>query len=132
MTRVSFCLLALFLLPTTVFGEIQSIQLPMQDSDSKKAFFVSPSGNGKFPAIVYMHGGAAREKSDPSFFKEKILDYSSMGFVVLAPQGATVDANHESEAQLWVRPDELAGLGADSGLHRLAANGLALARSING
>lgn len=91
MTRVSFCLLALFLLPTTVFGEIQSIQLPMQDSDSKKAFFVSPSGNGKFPAIVYMHGGVAREKSDPSFFKEKILDYSSMGFVVLAPLRNTVE-----------------------------------------
>ena len=50
-------------------------------------------------------------------------------FVVLAPAGAEVDANHESQAQRWVRPDELAGLGADSGLQRLAANGLELARA---
>ena len=49
-------------------------------------------------------------------------------FVVLAPQGAEVDANHESQAQRWVRLDELADLGADAGLQRLAANGLALAR----
>ncbi len=51
-------------------------------------------------------------------------------FVVLAPRGAEIDANHESEAQQWVRPDELAGLGADSGLQRLATTGLALARSV--
>ncbi len=70
---------------------MQSIQLPMSDSDSKKALFVSPSGNGKFPAIVYLHGGAAREKNDPSFFKDKILDYASMGFVVLAPLRNTVE-----------------------------------------
>ncbi|MDG1876804.1 MAG: NUDIX hydrolase [Acidimicrobiales bacterium] len=63
---------------------------------------------------------------------EEAHDHYDVRFVVLAPQGATVDANHESEAQRWVRPDELAGLGADSGLHRLAANGLALARSISG
>ena len=89
--RVFFYLIVFFLLPTTVFGEIKIIQLPISNNVSKKAFFVSPSGNGKFPAIVYMHGGAAREKSDPSFFKEKILDYSSLGFVVLAPLRNTVE-----------------------------------------
>jgi len=51
-------------------------------------------------------------------------------FVVLAPRGAAIDANHESEAQRWVRPAELRELGADAGLQRLAANGLALARRI--
>ena len=51
-------------------------------------------------------------------------------FVVLSPEGAVVDANHESQAQRWVRPDELDALGADAGLQRLATNGLALARSI--
>ena len=66
--RVFFYLIVFFLMPTTVFGEIKIIQLPISNNVSKKAFFVSPSGNGKFPAIVYLHGGIAREKSDPSFF----------------------------------------------------------------
>ena len=61
---------------------------------------------------------------------EDAHDHYDVRFVVLAPDGATVDANHEAEAQRWVRPDELAGLGADEGLQRLAANGLALARSL--
>jgi dipeptidyl aminopeptidase/acylaminoacyl peptidase len=89
--RIYLYLLVLLLPPTTVFGEMRSIQLPMSDNDSKKAFFISPSGNGKFPAIVYMHGGAAREQNDPSCFREKILDYSSMWFVVLAPLRNTVE-----------------------------------------
>lgn len=52
-------------------------------------------------------------------------------FVVLAPPGAVIDANHESEAQRWVRPAELADLGADAGLQRLAVTGLAVARSVS-
>ncbi len=52
-------------------------------------------------------------------------------FVVLAPAGADVDTNHESEANRWVHPAELDALGADLGLQRLAANGLALARSLS-
>lgn len=51
-------------------------------------------------------------------------------FVVLAPPGAAIAANHESEAQRWVRPGQLEDLGADAGLRRLAVNGLALARRI--
>lgn len=50
-------------------------------------------------------------------------------FVVLAPEGAEIDANHESQDQRWVRPDELAALGADAGLQRLALAGLELARA---
>jgi 8-oxo-dGTP pyrophosphatase MutT (NUDIX family) len=61
---------------------------------------------------------------------EEAHEHFDVRFVVLAPQGARIRGNHESEAQRWVRPEELAGLGADAGLQRLAANGLALARSI--
>ena len=61
---------------------------------------------------------------------EDAHEHFDVRFVVLAPEGAAIHANHESEAHRWVRPEELAGLGADVGLQRLAANGLALARSI--
>jgi 8-oxo-dGTP pyrophosphatase MutT (NUDIX family) len=53
-------------------------------------------------------------------------------FVVLAPDGAEIDANHESQAQRWVRPIELLELGVDPGLQRLSTNGLALARFLVG
>lgn len=61
--------------------------------------------------------------------KEDAHLHYDVRFVVLAPQGAEVDANHESQAQRWVRPEELGGLGADAGLRRLVTNGLQLARS---
>jgi len=64
--------------------------------------------------------------------KEDLHFHHDVRFVVIAPEGAEIDANHESEAQLWVQPDELAGLGADEGLQRLATSGLALAREIAG
>lgn len=48
-------------------------------------------------------------------------------FVVLAPEGAEVVGNHESQALRWVRRTDLAGLGADEGLERLAERGLAVA-----
>ena len=50
-------------------------------------------------------------------------------FVVQAPADAVVDANHESQDQRWVRPEELAALGADAGLQRLAVAGLSVARA---
>jgi len=53
-------------------------------------------------------------------------------FVVLAPAGATVVGNHESEALRWVAPSELDELGADEGLRRLTERGLALARRVSG
>lgn len=61
---------------------------------------------------------------------EDAHEHFDVRFVVLAPDGAAIHANHESEAHRWVRPEELAGLGADVGLQRWATNGLALARSI--
>jgi 8-oxo-dGTP pyrophosphatase MutT (NUDIX family) len=53
-------------------------------------------------------------------------------FVVLAPAGATMQANHESGGLRWVTEDELVGLGSDPGLLELAAQGLAVARSLPG
>jgi len=52
-------------------------------------------------------------------------------FVVIAPPNAEVNANHESQAQRWVTPHELTALGADTGLRRLAGNGLSMARRLN-
>jgi 8-oxo-dGTP pyrophosphatase MutT (NUDIX family) len=45
-------------------------------------------------------------------------------FLVVAPEGAVVDANHESTAQRWAEVDELAALGCDEGLVRMATAGL--------
>ena len=42
-------------------------------------------------------------------------------FLVVAPPGAALAGNHESEAIRWVRWDELAGYEPDDGLLRLAA-----------
>lgn len=53
-------------------------------------------------------------------------------FVVLAPAGAAALGNHESTALRWVRVDELAALGADPGLLRLAHTGLVVARQLLG
>jgi 8-oxo-dGTP pyrophosphatase MutT (NUDIX family) len=64
--------------------------------------------------------------------KEDAHFHHDVRFVVLAPEDAEIDANHESEAQRWVGPAELLELGADTGLQRLAANGLALARRLVG
>ena len=51
-------------------------------------------------------------------------------FLVLAPSGAVVVGNHESEALRWVAPAELDDLDLDEGLHRLAAAAFARARAL--
>lgn len=48
-------------------------------------------------------------------------------FVVIAPRGSIFAGNHESRELRWVTIDDLADLGADEGLYRLARNGLELA-----
>ena len=48
-------------------------------------------------------------------------------FLVMAPRGAEVSANHESQGHEWVEPDRLESMGADAGLVRLVARGLELA-----
>jgi len=66
-------------------------------------------------------------KVDPP--KEDPHLHYDVRFVVQAPADAVVDANHESQDQRWVRPEELAALGADAGLQRLAVAGLSVARA---
>jgi 8-oxo-dGTP pyrophosphatase MutT (NUDIX family) len=51
-------------------------------------------------------------------------------FLVLAPAGAEVRANHESQDQRWVTETEFDELGVDDGMHRLAGTGLRLAREL--
>ena len=77
--------LLISLLPTTAFGEIKKIPIPALGKNAKKALFVSPNKSGKYPGIVYMHGGKAREFGNSTFFEDKISDWASMGFIVLAP-----------------------------------------------
>lgn len=59
--------------------------------------------------------------------KEEPHLHLDVRFVVLAPEGAEVVGNHESQALRWVRPAQLSELGADEGLVRLTERGLALA-----
>ena len=66
-------------------------------------------------------------KVDPP--KEDPHLHFDVRFVVQAPADAVVDANHESQDQRWVRPEELEALGADAGLQRLAVAGLSVARA---
>lgn len=50
-------------------------------------------------------------------------------FLVLAPPGAVVVGNHESQGLRWVTPDELEDLADEAGLVRLARLGLDAAAS---
>lgn len=51
-------------------------------------------------------------------------DHLDVRFLVVAPQGAIPDANHESEALRWVEFDALGTLGVDPGTLRMARAGL--------
>jgi 8-oxo-dGTP pyrophosphatase MutT (NUDIX family) len=59
--------------------------------------------------------------------KEDAHDHFDVRFLVVAPDDAELAANHESQDQRWVRADELAALGVDDGLQRMARRGFALA-----
>jgi hypothetical protein len=54
-------------------------------------------------------------------------DHLDVRFVVVAPHDAAVVGNHESLGLRWVAGTELAGLGADAGLLRLAHVGFEVA-----
>lgn len=56
--------------------------------------------------------------------REPAHHHYDVRFLVLAPPGARVSGNHESTALRWVALDELAGLGCDPGLVRMARTGL--------
>lgn len=62
--------------------------------------------------------------------KEDAHDHYDVRFLVQAPPDAVVAANHESQAQRWVRPDEFDELDVDAGLRRLATRGFALASAL--
>ena len=62
--------------------------------------------------------------------KEDAHLHYDVRFLALAPRSAVLNANHESTAQRWLSPNELAALGVDLGLQRLAETGLALARRL--
>lgn len=51
-------------------------------------------------------------------------DHLDVRFLVVAPPGATVTTNHESEGARWVGLDELASLDVDPGTVRMARAGL--------
>ncbi|MGY6502255.1 MAG: NUDIX hydrolase [Acidimicrobiales bacterium] len=57
-------------------------------------------------------------------------DHLDVRFLVLAPAGAVVTGNHESEGLRWVAPDDLAALGVDSGTLRMADRGVAVWRDL--
>ncbi|MEQ8839740.1 MAG: NUDIX hydrolase [Acidimicrobiales bacterium] len=62
--------------------------------------------------------------------KEDAHDHYDVRFLVLAPEDASVAANHESQDQRWVTEPELDALGVDPGLLRMARQGFALARRL--
>ncbi|MEE2631839.1 MAG: NUDIX hydrolase [Actinomycetota bacterium] len=55
---------------------------------------------------------------------EDAHDHHDVRFLVLAPPGSVPVGNHESEALRWVSEADLASLGADRGLCRLAERAL--------
>ena len=59
--------------------------------------------------------------------KEEPHVHHDVRFLAIAPPGAVIDANDESEEQRWVTFEELGALGVDNGLARMAASGFALA-----
>tara|TARA_Y100000588_G_C13398833_1_gene562381 strand:- start:185 stop:448 length:264 start_codon:yes stop_codon:yes gene_type:complete len=87
---MTWCLLILFA-PTFTLAGTKGIQIPMTGEASVDAIFSSPSKRGKYPAIVYMHGGVVRERANTVYKSDgdlrfdtnhKVKDMSSMGFVV--------------------------------------------------
>ena len=78
------CSLLIYASPT--FAKTESIQLPVPGQGVKKALLASPSGDEKYPAIVFMHGGAIRDKGvSTSSLNSRLSSFVSLGFVVLAP-----------------------------------------------
>ena len=80
------------------YADVQKIQISTYDNTDKSALLFEQKKSGKYPAIVYMHGGLVREKGNPTYrkngefffdVKDKVIDFASMGYVVLAPFRST-------------------------------------------
>lgn len=61
---------------------------------------------------------------------ERPHDHLDVRFLVMAPRGAVVTGNHESEGLRWVVSDDLTQLGVDPGTVRMAERGLAVWRQV--
>ena len=92
-TRMIVLFLILIASSPVQSGE-NEIQIPTNDRDTIEAIILSLDENNKLPAIVYMHGGAMRERGNPDYgpnneflydITYEIRDMNSLGFVVLAP-----------------------------------------------
>jgi len=76
--------LLIYTFPT--FAKTESIQLPVPGQGVKKALLASLIGDDKYPAIVFMHGGAIRDKGvSTSSLNSRLSNFASLGFIVLAP-----------------------------------------------
>ncbi len=62
--------------------------------------------------------------------KEDAHDHHDLRFLVVAPEGATLATNHESQGAKWVTAEELEHIDVDDGTRRMAAAGLAAAQAL--
>ena len=77
---------SLLIYASPTFAKTESIQLPVPGQGVKKGLLASPSGDEKYPAIVFMHGGAIRDKGvSTSSLNSRLSNFVSLGFIVLAP-----------------------------------------------
>jgi len=77
---------SLLIYASPIFAKTESIQLPVPGQGVKKGLLASPSGDEKYPAIVFMHGGAIRDKGvSTSSLNSRLSNFVSLGFIVLAP-----------------------------------------------
>lgn len=61
---------------------------------------------------------------------EEAHDHHDLRFLVVAPLDAVLATNHESQGSQWVTESQLADMAVDEGTRRLAAAGLAVAKSL--
>ena len=69
----------------------ETIEISVPSYGLRKAILIKPpSGKKKHPAIVFMHGGALRDKARPiSTLNPRLSSFSKLGFIVLAPVRTT-------------------------------------------
>jgi dienelactone hydrolase len=82
--------LPVFFLSLPAYANVHSVQISVSGHGVKEALVASPTDDKKYPAIVFMHGGAIRDKGVPvSTLNKRLLNFSSLGFFVLAPVRTT-------------------------------------------
>ncbi len=77
-TLIAVCLLVLLSSSQTVSGE--ELFFPV-DSRRARAYLAIPSGDGPFPAVVFLHGGlGSRIGGDPAAVADALADAGFLGF----------------------------------------------------